>query len=261
LEVINKLIPLDSSAMICNAEGIILKFIPAETFDMRVKEGTQVAKGGSLEAVLRTGNEVRKTIPREAYGVPVKGVGIPIYEDGNLVGGIAIGISLANQQTLMDTAQLIATTSQQITATTEEVAATAASLAGDITKIKQGSAAVTNHIKKTDDILKFVSDVAASSNILGLNAAIEAARAGEQGRGFAVVADEIRKMADNCANAVNDIRNILNSIQKETSEMAQTISDTAHVAERQATATEQISASMQQLASSASEIEKVAQII
>lgn len=64
-------------------------------------------------------------------------------------------------------------------------------------------------------ILRFVSEVAANSNLLGLNAAIEAARAGEHGRGFAVVAEEIRKMADNSASSVKEIREILRNIQKD----------------------------------------------
>lgn len=93
-----------------------------------------------------------------------------------------------------------------------------------------------SEIRKTDDILRFVSDVAANSNLLGLNAAIEAARAGEHGRGFAVVAEEIRKMADNS-------------------------SDAAIAGERQASATQEIASSMEQLASTAVEIEKISEVV
>lgn len=256
-----KINPLDSCVMVCNLEGIIVKFVPAKTFDMRAKEGTGIAKGGSLEDCLRTGKDVQKTIPKDAYGVPIKAIAVPIYEEGKMIGAVATAISLANQQTLMDIAQTIAATSEQMTATTEELAATASHLSAGLTDIEKSGSKMTSEVKKTDEILRFVSDVAANSNLLGLNAAIEAARAGEHGRGFAVVAEEIRKMAVNSADAVKDIKAILKTIQDEGDHLKNIVQENASSAERQAAATEEIAASMQSLASSAAEVEKVARII
>lgn len=261
-EVIQKIIPLDCCIMICNKEGLIVKFVGAESFDMNVREGSGVAKGGSLGECIATAKIVHKTIPKEAYNVPIKAIAVPIFDNNNvLIGGIATGISLANQEALLDSAQIIAATSEEMTATTQELAATATHLSSGLDDIQSIGNSVINEVKKTDDILRFVSDVAANSNLLGLNAAIEAARAGEHGRGFAVVAEEIRKMAVNSAEAVNDIKDILNNIRKEVEILKNKVEENSSMAERQATATQEIAKDMESLAASAIEIEKVAQII
>ena len=261
-EVIQKIIPLDCCIMICNKEGLIVKFVGAESFDMNVREGSGVAKGGSLGECIATAKIVHKAIPKEAYNVPIKAIAVPIFDNNNvLIGGIATGISLANQEALLDSAQIIAATSEEMTATTQELAATATHLSSGLEDIQSIGNSVINEVKKTDDILRFVSDVAANSNLLGLNAAIEAARAGEHGRGFAVVAEEIRKMAVNSAEAVNDIKDILNNIRKEVEILKNKVEENSSMAERQATATQEIAKDMESLAASATEIEKVAQII
>ncbi len=261
-EVIQKIIPLDCCIMICNKDGLIVKFVGAESFDMNVREGSGVAKGGSLGECIATAKIVHKAIPKEAYNVPIKAIAVPIFDNNNvLIGGIATGISLANQEALLDSAQIIAATSEEMTATTQELAATATHLSSGLDDIESIGNSVINEVKKTDDILRFVSDVAANSNLLGLNAAIEAARAGEHGRGFAVVAEEIRKMAVNSAEAVNDIKDILNNIRKEVEILKNKVEENSSMAERQATATQEIAKAMESLAASAIEIEKVAQII
>ena len=261
-EIIQKIIPLDCCTMICNKEGLIVKFVGAESFDMNVRAGSGVAKGGSLGECIATAKIVHKAIPKEAYNVPIKAIAVPIFDNNNvLIGGIATGISLANQEALLDSAQIIAATSEEMTATTQELAATATHLSSGLDDIQSIGNSVINEVKKTDDILRFVSDVAANSNLLGLNAAIEAARAGEHGRGFAVVAEEIRKMAVNSAEAVNDIKDILNNIRKEVEILKNKVEENSSMAERQATATQEIAKDMESLAASAIEIEKVAQII
>jgi hypothetical protein len=253
--------PLDSCYTIADAEGKILRYIPAKSFNMNIQEGARCSKGGAIEECLKTKKEVRRIMPEEYYGFAVKAIVIPIFDEGKFVGVITCGFSLQTQQTLQKSAQTITATTEEITATTEELAATATQLAQDLDLLKNSGEHVVGEIKKTDNILKFVSDVAANSNLLGLNAAIEAARAGEHGRGFAVVAEEIRKMADNSAQSVKDIKAILTSIYRDTDGIVKTIVQTAQLSERQAAAAEEIAASMEQLSLSANYVQKIAEII
>jgi len=253
--------PLDNYIAISDHEGTILLFLEAKTFKMHLKAGDRgSSKGANAECVL-TRREVRKTLPKEMYGVVVKVICTPIFDGSEFVGVITSGMSFETQEKLHGAAENIAAAAEQITAAMQEIAAHSSQLAKEVENTRHSSERVVDEVKKTDDILQFVSDVAANSNLLGLNAAIEAARAGEQGRGFAVVADEIRKMAINSEQAVKDIKKLLQNIQAENAEMVKTITETAHLSERQAATTQEISSSMQQLSALAVEIERIAEIV
>jgi methyl-accepting chemotaxis protein len=110
-----------------------------------------------------------------------------------------------NIEELMTTSEMTEKNMQDITVRMNDLA----SLAEEITQITTA-----------------ITDIAAQTNLLSLNAAIEAARAGESGKGFAVVADQIRKLADASLGSSKEISDLIGRIQSQTTRMTETIKGT-----------------------------------
>lgn len=76
-----------------------------------------------------------------------------------------------------------------------------------------------------DLIVQAITDIAAQTNMLALNASIEAARAGEQGRGFANVAEEVRILAEDAQSSAEEIAGLVKEIQVQTEQAVRAMED------------------------------------
>ena len=255
VDVVKQACTVDSVVLVINREGTIVACAAADFMPNAPKVG--VDRLPSDAAAYRCMEQKQAT--SEMFADIKSNICPIIEEDGTASGAMIMSQSLATQKNLSSAARDLSSSSSQLSATTEELGNAASRLAEDLAKVKMGSETVLSNIGHTDEILRFVSEVAANSNLLGLNAAIEAARAGEQGRGFAVVADEIRKMAANSAQSVDEIKKILNQIHREITAVAGTIVTASEFSERQAAATEEIAATVQSLADAAGKVEKIAE--
>ena len=88
-----------------------------------------------------------------------------------------------------------------------------------IKRLGESSQAIGNFVS-------LISDIAAHTNTLSLNAAIQAAAAGDAGKGFAVVADEVHALAERSRDATRQIESLVKVIQGDIKEVVQSMEQT-----------------------------------
>ncbi|WP_430461318.1 methyl-accepting chemotaxis protein [Thalassolituus sp. LLYu03] len=121
----------------------------------------------------------------------------------------------ASEQTIKATA-LVGVGDQKV----KEVVEAISQSSGQIHSSVDNARSLLEHSGHIGTVLDVISNIAAQTNLLALNAAIEAARAGEHGRGFAVVADEVRTLAQRTADSTREIQQLVENIQQGASDTA-----------------------------------------
>ncbi|WP_160035618.1 methyl-accepting chemotaxis protein [Paenibacillus sp. An7] len=140
-----------------------------------------------------------------------------IHEMSSGVQQIASNAQMTSSLT-MDTASKAIEGNQSIQLTVsqmESIELTMNNLVNAVTDMEEQS-------EKIELIVEVISEIAAQTNLLALNAAIEAARAGEHGRGFAVVADEVRKLAEQSSQSAGQITELVTTIKERTHHVVET---------------------------------------
>lgn len=88
--------------------------------------------------------------------------------------------------------------------------------------------------KEASSISQTISELAARTDLLALNASIESIRAGEHGKGFALVAEEVRRMAEQISGATKELASQLDAIQLVIAESTRAVSNSHQQLETQA---------------------------
>lgn len=218
LPFLNELYNSDVAVTLADLEKIIL-YKSGEKIELKGKSaGSQpepLVKGTAIYRAIHEGRRiVVKVLDKSLFGVTYIATAIPLYNDNHeVIGGACVIESTDRQDELKEVAAKLTDSISILASTTEEISAQAQEISAvskTVTKLVQES---EGRMGETNQIIELNKEVAAQTNLLGLNAAIEAARVGEQGRGFAVVADEIRKMASNSAESIKKISTIISNIQ------------------------------------------------
>jgi methyl-accepting chemotaxis protein len=116
-------------------------------------------------------------------------------------------------QEVVDASQRTVQVSHSGEEAVQETIGSMAQIKARVEGIAENILALSAQTQQIGEIIATVSDIAAQSNMLALNASVEAARAGEHGKGFAVVAAEVRNLAEQSKQATMQVRAILSDIQ------------------------------------------------
>lgn len=201
---------------------------------------------------------------------------------------------------LIDKSSNVASSSQQLTASSQQISSANMDSANNINEISKNIQNISSNVttafdyakqtgsvfsllsdelKKINNFVDLIDDIASQTNLLSLNASIEASKAGEYGKGFDVLAKEIKSLAIKSTEYSKTIKESINNLKlnaeesneyintlinqtENISDSSQKISDSmqtiAASSEQQAASTEQISALAEHLSSLSTELFQLA---
>ncbi|MBQ9140857.1 MAG: cache domain-containing protein [Lachnospiraceae bacterium] len=94
-----------------------------------------------------------------------------------------------------------------------------------IEKIGEQVYTTNDSVQAIRQAIELITNIAAETNLLSLNASIEAARAGEHGRGFAVVASQIQKLAEESNTSAQEIGRIIEHLLKDSEQTVKVMNE------------------------------------
>uniref|UniRef100_UPI00405773D6 methyl-accepting chemotaxis protein n=1 Tax=Agathobacter sp. TaxID=2021311 RepID=UPI00405773D6 len=128
------------------------------------------------------------------------------------------------------------------------------SMSSEIITIRDSSNA-TNKVfdgihSQMEEIVNVVSQlksIAASTNMLSLNASIEAARAGSAGAGFAVVAEKVQQLAIDSNRCSDHVEQIVNSMQLQVDKTRKQLAESTETVEQSLASIDELNNSFEKL--------------
>lgn len=265
MDAFNKIIPYfkiffedDVLIGIYNTTNSLVYTCP-ETIKSTYKAGDKVPEGSAAYACMKENRVIHKLVGKEAFGVPIKAIAIPLRNDkGEVVGSLGIAKSLEKQTSISDLSKNLSLSLTQISSALSQISIGIQNAGKASEDILKNIKSTNEKTKDTDGVLEFIRNVANKTNLLGLNAAIESSRAGDAGKGFSVVAKEIRKLSSSSSESIKKIEGVIKEIQQSVSTITCNVDEVNGVFQDQAAALEEIMASIQELNETAKILEEIA---
>nr|WP_154894794.1 methyl-accepting chemotaxis protein [Paenibacillus xylanexedens] len=236
-------------------------YTPSEDLDLGIKAGDPISlEDPTLRRALINGETSANHIEAQHYGTALNSTATPLRDEtGNIVGTLAIGFSLKNEEQLGHFTELISGISSRLTDMVQTVAAQSEELTASSSQILDNTKVAVQNAAEVNKVASFIREVSEQTNLLGLNAAIEAARAGEAGAGFGVVASEVRKLSTGTKEATVNIERSLQDVQHSIRQMEQEITSISQSSTQQAELVTEFSEVIDQLNSVSEELKSFIQ--
>ncbi|WP_408893006.1 methyl-accepting chemotaxis protein [Paenibacillus taichungensis] len=211
-------------------------YVRSEDLDLGIKAGDPISlEDPTLRRALIQGETSANRIEAHHYGTPINSAATPLRDEaGQIVGALAIGFSLKNEEKLEHFTDLIGEISGKLTDMVQTVAAQSQQLTASSSQILDNTRMAVQNSSEVTKVASFIREISEQTNLLGLNAAIEAARAGEAGAGFGVVATEVRKLSTGTNEATVNIEQSLKEVQHSIRQMEEEITSIAQSSNQQA---------------------------
>ncbi|WAH38820.1 methyl-accepting chemotaxis protein [Alicyclobacillus dauci] len=248
--------------VVTDREGYIFS-IPGEDFFLEVFDAGKKFMEGSIGKETVTKGEVVSRIgnPQLTGGIPYQGTGVPIFEDGRVVGCICIFVPTKNKEILQATSDTIVAMVEELSATSDHLKENTKSLSTIADELSKESKEIEGSSSTIKEMTKLIEEVSAQTKILGLNAGIEAARAGDAGRGFQVIASEVRSLSERTGSSTQQITEAIDNVIQAIRDVDAKVQMIFEQIQHQVYDTEELVSSINQIVDVSDKLTSLAQVI
>lgn len=189
-----------------------LEYIPGRTFTLGLKAGDPIKPGGITHRTITSGTRQIGYVPKEVFGVPTIAIGLPVFDEGRIVGCISTAITREKQEQLFHAAERLSSSMQHLAATSQQFSASSTEIEQIISQVADQTVLLNNNISGIESIINLLKEVSVRTHLLSINAKIETAHLGEKGKAMGVVAHEMNKLSADTKESSSSIADMLAEI-------------------------------------------------
>ncbi|MDX9873191.1 MAG: chemotaxis protein, partial [Clostridia bacterium] len=127
----------------------------SDSIKLTIQVGDPIKADSGIHQAMQEKRVKSVNVPAELWGIPIKVLGIPIYdEDDKVIGGIAIVNSLDLEEKLNEIIGQFSAAFQQVNTTVQDISTGAENLAKVGHELAQFTQKTTTDVKRSDEIIE-----------------------------------------------------------------------------------------------------------